>query len=194
MVARMLLQRLQALLLRLAVEMHPELEDQHPVVGEHPLERRDARKPLVERARADAPVGALHQGRGVPCAQKHPEPPARRQVAPVAPELGPLAFLLGQPVIGVGDDPARVEPLGQQVDRLALARAVDAGEEHDRRKIRLGERALRLDQRDPERHRLLLERGAGELPRPLALHLLEYPSAHRRPRRPRRPHVRARQR
>ena len=184
-VARMLLQRLQALLLRVSVEMHPELEDQGAVVGERPLERRDAREAPVERRLADAPVGAVHQRRGIPGAEEEPEAPALRQVAPVAPELGPLAFLLGQPVVGVGDDPARVQPLGEQVDRLALAPAVDSGEQHDRGKVRVRERALGLDQRDPERGPLLLERGLGELPRPLALHLLEYPTAHRRPRRAR---------
>ena len=180
MVARMPLQRFQALLLRLPIEMHPELEDQGAVVGEGPLERGNAREAPVERARPDAPVGAVQQGRGIPGAEEEPEAPARRQVAPVAPELGALPFLLGQPVIGVGDDSARIEPFREQVDRFPLARAVDAGEQHDGRKIRFGERALRLHQRDPERRCLFLERGLGNLPRPFALHLFEHATAHRR--------------
>ena len=116
----MFLQRLQALLLRLSVEMHPELEDQRTVVGERALERRDAREPPVERARPDAPVGAVQQRRGIPGAEEEAEPPPRRQVAPIAPELGPLPFFLGEPVVGVSDDAARVEPFREQIDRLSL--------------------------------------------------------------------------
>ena len=191
MVARMFLQRLQALLLRLSVEVHPELEDQRTVVGERALERRDAREPPVERARPDAPVGAVQQRRGIPGAEEEAEPPPRRQVAPIAPELGPLPFFLSEPVVGVGDDAARVEPFREQVDRLSLAGAVDAGEQHDDGKIRFRERALRLDQRDPERRRLLVERGPGNLPCPLTLHLFEYSRTHRRLRRGSSPNTRA---
>ena len=72
MVARVLLQGLQALLLRLLVEVHPELEDQRPVVGERPLERRNAFEFPIERTGPDTPVGAVQQGRGIPGAEEEP--------------------------------------------------------------------------------------------------------------------------
>ena len=59
-VPRMLLEGLQALPLCVAAEMHPELEDQRAVVGQHALERRNAREPLVQAVTPDASVRAVH--------------------------------------------------------------------------------------------------------------------------------------
>ncbi len=57
------------------------------------------------------------------------------------------ALLLGWIAEGTGDDPSRIHPGIQQIDGLALAGAVDAGEHDDDRKTRLPrELALHVEQ------------------------------------------------
>ncbi|MNN31684.1 hypothetical protein D3C81_1453810 [compost metagenome] len=84
----------------------------------------------------------------VPVAEEDADPSLGRQLAPEAP-LGRTGKLL---VAGLEEalhvDQPRVHPLVEQLDRLALAGALDAVEQHDQRKARLlAQLELRLEQR-----------------------------------------------
>ena len=86
-----------------------------------------------------------------------PMRPRGGQAHPVAPPARPLPLLVGRRAEGVGVEPAGVEPLEQALDRLALARAVGAGEEHDDGHARLLQLALRLEQLEAQLRHLGLE-------------------------------------
>ncbi|MNC41854.1 hypothetical protein D3C75_906410 [compost metagenome] len=84
----------------------------------------------------------------VPVAEKHAGAPLGRQASPVAPERRTRQLLVGLLVEGLDLDQPRVHPLVEQLDRLALAGALDAVEQHDQRKARLlAQLELRLEQR-----------------------------------------------
>ena len=80
---------LQALLLRVPSQMHPELQDQRAIVGQPLLERRDAREPDVERRGLAVALNPLHDRRRIPRLQEQADPAAGRKGLPVAPVLGP---------------------------------------------------------------------------------------------------------
>ena len=124
-------QRLEPRPLRVALEVHHELQDQRAVVGEQLLEARDSLQLAPElRGRGHAMSTPVDR-RGVPRVHEDANLALRRQVAPEAPVFRTLALLVGGLPIGVRVQPARVHPLVQQVDGLALAGAVDAGKQHD---------------------------------------------------------------
>ena len=148
---RVLLERLQPLLLRLLAQVHPELHDDRAVVGQRPLEGGNLVEQRVELRRASCAGHAVENRRGIPGAQEHREAAARGQVAPVAPQPRPLALLTRRVGVAACDDPARVHPLVEQVGRLALARRIDAGEQDDDRERRgLAELLLHGEQFRPQ--------------------------------------------
>ena len=131
---RIAVQLLEPLLLRPLVEVHPELQDQRAVVGERPLELDDLVEARAELGAAQPPLDAIDERPGVPGAQEEADPPLRRQVAPEAPVLRPLALLVRRRAVCPRHQPARIHPFVEQVDDLALARAVHSAEEHDHRR------------------------------------------------------------
>src|SRR5262245_21749647 len=101
----------------------------------------------------------------VPRAEEEPDAALWGQVAPEAPVFRPLALFLGRRSVGARDQPARIHPLAEQVDALALAGAVDAAEDNDYRKARIGfERALYLEQFFAQRGDLRPVVGTGDFP------------------------------
>ena len=76
-----LLQRLEPPALSLLVEMHPELADERPIVGQRPFELDDARELVLESDRPDAPMSAIEHAR-VPGPEEQADPAARRQLPP----------------------------------------------------------------------------------------------------------------
>ncbi len=124
-------QRLEAFLLRVPAQVHPEFQDQRAVVGQRVLEADDLREPVVELRIVDFAVNALQQRRRVAPAQVHAHAAFRRNVAPVAPESRPRFLLVGRRLVADGPYPARIHPLVEHVHRGALARSVDAGEVDD---------------------------------------------------------------
>ncbi len=128
--------------MRVAAEVHPELEDQGAVVGQRVLEADDLREPVVEFRIVDFAVDALQQRCGVTPAQVDAHAAFRRDVPPVAPEARPRLFLVRWRLVADGPYPARVHPLVQHVHRGALAGAIDAGEVDDDREARHFERLV----------------------------------------------------
>ena len=154
-----LLQRPQALFLLLLGEVEPELQDQRALVGEHPLEPDDLLQLLVELPLIDIPVRAVEDRPRVPRAEEDPELALGRKRLPVPPVRRLLRLLAGGHAHRPRRDVARVHPRVQQVDRLALARAIDAADDDDDRKRRLlQDGSLRLQQRGAQRRDLLVVR------------------------------------
>ena len=85
-------------------------------------------------ARLDRRWTRSRSGREYQELRKKPMRPLRRQVAPEAPVVRPLALLVRRLPEGARHDPARIHPLVEQVDALALAGAVDAAEQDDDRR------------------------------------------------------------
>ena len=145
---RVLLQRLQALLLALFREMEPELEHQRALVGEHLLEAHVLFHRLVERGVAGLAVGARENRERIPRAEEDAGLSLGRQVAPEMPHRRMLALFLGRLAQRVGGDVARIHPLLQQVDGLALAGAVHAVDEDEQGEFgAVQQLVLRLKQR-----------------------------------------------
>ncbi len=141
-------QRFQALLLLPLRQMEPVLEQQHALVGEHLFQALDLADVTRELAVADFAQHPVQDRIGVPAAEENADPAFRRQRAPEAPLRRALALLVGRLCEGAGDDVARIHPLVQQVDRFALARALDAGDDdQDGETAVLLEIELRLEQR-----------------------------------------------
>ena len=138
---------LQTLLVRGAAEVHPELENQHAVVGKRLLELGDPAEVIVELGGFVAAVDPREQRRRVPRAEVEAHAAAWRKRAPVAPELRPFRFLVRRLAERRRDDPSRIHPFGQEVDGLTLARAIDAREDDDDGEAGLfPQTALRIEQ------------------------------------------------
>ena len=134
---RILFQLAQALLLCVLGQMHPEFQDQRAIVGQGFLERFDPRQPLVELGQADAAVDMVENRHRIPGTEKQGDAPLGRQLPPEPPVFRPVALLVGKLAEGAGNQPARIHPLVQFVDRFAFTGAVHTGEYHDHRKIGL---------------------------------------------------------
>ena len=73
-------------------------------------------------------------GRAYQALRKKPMPALRRQVAPEAPVLRPLALFVRRWPVGPRHQPARIHPFVEQVDDFALARAVHPAKQDDHRR------------------------------------------------------------
>ena len=135
--ARIGLELAQPLPLPRARQVQPELQQQRALVHQHGLEAVDLVETLVELDARHLAVDALGDGRRVPGAGERARPPPRRQRAPVAPHVRPLALLVGGRREGERAQVARVHPLVELRQRLALAGPVDARDEQQHRKARL---------------------------------------------------------
>ena len=155
---RVAFERLQAHALGLLVEVHPELHDQRAIVGERLLELGDPPQLEVELDPRHAAVGAVDDRARIPRVQEKAEAAPGRQLPPESPLLGPLALL----VRGIAErprrNPARIHPGVEQVDGLAFASAVDAGEDHEHGKRCRAQLLLRTEQGRPECGQALLVR------------------------------------
>jgi hypothetical protein len=95
---------------------------------------------LAEHVRLDRVV--------VPGAEHDADRALGRQIAPVAPHPRPRPLLVGRRAVGAGVEMARIQPLVELLDRLALAGAVDAGDHDDHGEIAsLDQIELRVQQR-----------------------------------------------
>ena len=139
-------QRPKARLLRRFRQVHPELQDQRAVIGECALEAGDALELLVEVGAVAAAVDTIEHRARIPRAQEQGDAAVSGQVPPVAPVLRPFGLFIRWLRVGACLDPARVHPAVQQVDRLALSRAVDAGKDDDHRETRTNELLLDVEQ------------------------------------------------
>ncbi len=147
-VLRILLQRLETLLQLFLGEMEPELEEQRAFVAEHALEAFGGIDGLVQLGLLDMPLDPRVEHLAVPVAEEDTGPPLGRQAPPEAPLRRPLQFLVGGTEEALHLDQARVHPLVEELDRLALAGALDAVDQDDHREARLLlELELRLEQR-----------------------------------------------
>src|SRR3954452_14668300 len=127
---RVLLARLEAVELLLAGEMQEELDEDHPLGGEHPLEVVDLLVAPAPLLGARELLHALDEHAAVPRAVEHRHPAPARQRGPEAPQ--PVVALLV--VARRGElhhaDVARVELADEALDRPALAARVPALEQH----------------------------------------------------------------
>ena len=139
---RVLLQPFQALLLGLLRQMHPEFENQRPLIGQGLFEMNDALEIFIQFGNGGLAEHMIDQRRVIPGRHEQADLALGRQVAPIAPVFRPFALLVRGLAIGPRHDPAWVHPFIDQVDRLVLARAIHAGEQHDDREI--GEAQLLL--------------------------------------------------
>ena len=92
-------------------------------------------------------VGIGAQCVGVPATRVDRHAAARRETAPVAPHGRALALLVGGLVKSKGLDAARVEPGVEEIDDLAFARGLVAGDDEQNGKRGVLERDLHLDER-----------------------------------------------
>ena len=148
--------RLEPALLLLVADREPVLEQQDAVLDQQPFEDRA----LVEEAavllgRAEA-EHVLDAGAVVPAAVEQDELAARRQVLDVALEVPLLALAFGRTRQRDDAGDARVEVLGDALDRAALARGVPALEDHHDAASRRARPLLNLHELRLEPHQLLL--------------------------------------
>ena len=117
-----------------------------PGADQHPLELRHVVEELLDLRLGGEAHHPLDAGAVVPGAVEQHDLAARRQVRHVALEvpLGALAVGRRRQRHDAGD--ARVEPLGDALDRAALAGAVAALEQHDDLRAGVLHPALQLDQ------------------------------------------------
>ncbi len=145
---RVLFQRMHPRLLLCLGQVEPELQQQYALVGQHLLEAQNLFGPCLQRRIVERSGHAPQDRMGVPGAEEHaglalgrqrpPEPPHRRVHRLVRRRRGKAGDL----------DMARVHPLVQQIHRLALAAAVDAGDQDQRGEALLAQQVvLRQDQR-----------------------------------------------
>src|SRR4029453_14940701 len=145
--------------------MHPELEDQRAVIGQPALEFDDLVKPGPELDAAQPPMNTVDERTRVPGAQKKANAPLRRQVPPEPPVLGTLALLVGWLSVGSRQQPARIHPLVEKVDALALAGAVNtAKKDNHGRPARIAPPILHAEQFLAQRGDPRLVLGARHLP------------------------------
>ena len=155
---RVLFHRLQAYLLRILGEVEPELEHQRPLVDEHGLEAVDFVEQLLHLGALHLLLDTIGDRLRIPGAGEDADLPLRRQRPPVAPHEGALALLVGRRREGERRDVARVHPRIEEVDRLALAAAIDAADEDDHRKFVLLEQVvLHVEQFGAQLRHLFLE-------------------------------------
>ena len=148
-------QFLHALSLLAPRQVKPVLEHQHAFVAEHFLEALDLADLARELTLADLPFDALDDRHGVPGTEKDADLALGRQRAPEAPQRRPLVLFVRGVEECAGEDVARVHPLVEQVHRLALARALDTGDqdEHGKAPVLL-QVVLRIEQRLAQFRRL----------------------------------------
>ncbi|MND79280.1 hypothetical protein D3C80_710130 [compost metagenome] len=131
------LQRLEARLHLFLGQVKPELDDQRAFIAQHLFQALGTIDRLVQHRVVEHPVDTALQHLAVPVAKHHAHAPLGRQLPPKAPGRRPGHFLIGLLVEGAHLDQARVHPFVEQLDRLALAGAFDAIDQHDDRKTRL---------------------------------------------------------
>ena len=141
----------------------PELDQQDPVPGQHPLELRRLPQELHDLVPVREAHHPLDTRSVVPGPVEHGDLSRRRQVRDVALQV-PLGLLaLGRLVQGHHVRAARVQVLGEALDRAALARRVTALEQDDQPAPVRPDRTLQLQQLDLQRAFLLLVPAAAQL-------------------------------
>jgi hypothetical protein len=141
----------------------PELDQQDPVPGQHPLELRRLAQELHDLVRVCEAHHPLDACPVVPGPVEHDDLAGRRQVRDVALQV-PLGLLaLGRLVQGHHVRAARVQVLGEPLDRAALARRVTALEQDDQPALLRPDRTLQLQHLDLQRALLLLVGAAAQL-------------------------------
>jgi hypothetical protein len=135
-VQRVVLQRLEPRLHLLLGQVEPELDDQRAFVAQHLLQALGAGDGLVEHGVLERPCTRPAASGCTSCRRTRPSA-LWRQGPPVAPGRWARQLFVGLLVEGAHLDQARVHPLVEQLDRLALAGAFDAVDQHDHRETRL---------------------------------------------------------
>jgi hypothetical protein len=126
----------------------PELDQDDPVPGQHALELGRLAQELHDLIRAAEAHHPLHAGPVVPGTVKHGDLARRGQMGYVALQV-PLGLLaLGRLVQGHDVRAARVQVLGEPLDRAALARRVPSLEQDDKPALLGPDRSLQLQQLD----------------------------------------------
>ncbi len=149
----------QPLLLFGRRDVQPELDEKDVLGGEHRLEPVDDRQLLFEPGVVAAAGHAVDEDVGVPGAEEDADLALRRQTEPVSPQARPRPLLVVGRIEGLVHDFVLVEPLVQPRQRLALAGAVDAGEDdEDGKVLALDQIELRIEEGSPQARFFGLER------------------------------------
>ncbi|KPW34280.1 Uncharacterized protein ALO87_05618 [Pseudomonas syringae pv. apii] len=130
-VQRVILEGLEAQLHLFFGQVKPEFEDQRAFIAEHLFQAFGAADGLIEHRILVLPMHATLKHLAVPVAEENPHAPFGRQLSPVAPDRRMGQLLIGLLIEGAYFYQARVHPLAEQFDRLALARAFYAVDQHD---------------------------------------------------------------
>ena len=133
--ARVLFQRLQALLLGVLGQMEPELEYQRAFVDQHRLETVDIVETLVEFVAAHVAGNAISNRLRVPGTGEDTDLALGRQGTPVTPHDRAGGLLVARRRKGQRRDVSRIHPRIQEIDGLSLAAAIDPGNQDDDRKL-----------------------------------------------------------
>ncbi len=130
-VQRIILEGFEAQLHLLFGQVKPELEDQRAFIAEHLFQSLGAADGLIEYGVLEAPVNPVLEHLAVPVAEENTHAALGRQLPPVAPGRRVSEFLVSLLIEGAHLDQARVHPLAEQLDGLALACAFYAVDQHD---------------------------------------------------------------
>ena len=132
-------------------QVHPELEDQRPVIGKGILEGHDAVQVIVESGLVILVIHAPQYRLRIPGTQEQADVTFWRQITPESPVFRPVALFIRRIVVGPGDQPARIHPLIEDINGVALAGSINTGKQDDDRKTAVyPEICLRLEQGLPK--------------------------------------------
>ncbi|MPM89827.1 hypothetical protein SDC9_136942 [bioreactor metagenome] len=152
------LQILEALLLPGTRQVKPELHHQHPLAHQHFFETQDLGQMLIKLAPFAAALDTLANRLGVPIVEHHANLALGWQGPPVAPHERPCGLFFGRHIERPGLDMTRIHPFVEQVDRLTLARAINAiDEHHDRKTAQIKQFELCIQQGGTQRWHFGLE-------------------------------------
>ena len=142
---------LQTGFLRVFGKVEPEFDDQRAFGHEHAFVIANARQSMLEFRAAFIAKDALKDRIGIPGAKQDADAPLGRQRRPEAPHLRSRTLDIGGSAERMRMDVARIHPFVEQVYRLALARAIDAVNKDDYRKLALFQQSvLDIQQRAAE--------------------------------------------
>ncbi len=130
-VQRIVLEGLEAQLHLFFGQVKPEFEDQRAFIAKHLFQTFGAADGLIKHGVLEAPVNPVLEHLAVPVAEENTHAALGRQLPPVTPYGRVSEFFVGLLIEGTHLDQARVHPLAEQLDGLALACAFYAVDQHD---------------------------------------------------------------
>ena len=126
-------QSVKASLLLILGDVEEALDNDHPFVGQLPLERADVLERLAESSPLNLPLDPVGHYPAIPTPVEDGQPPAGRRPIPEPPQEWVECLLLRRPGRAMDGEPSRVKRQNQFVDQRTLAGRAPALEDNNDR-------------------------------------------------------------